>query len=287
MKDLRYFWLLSRPLNVGIAALVFTLACLIAQKWDFLILENRDFQGTLLALIGVMAGGYWVNDVFDFKIDRINKPEKVIVNSFVSSKKVLTVYFVSQVIILGIVFFSLPLRVFIFSATSAFVLLVYAAWLKRISVLGNLLISTLTASVIWLAMSLFGIRWPLIWLSMFAFEITFLRELTKDIEDIKGDLKFGLKTLPIQMGIRSVKKLLLFAYLVFILSAWVPLVSEYLRTNEINYNYLMFSLILIQFPAFFILKKTMRSSKPQDFASPSFYLKLMIGAGILAVLWLK
>lgn len=287
MKDLRYFFLLSRPLNVGIAALVFSISCLVAQKWDFFFLNSPEFWGSLFALMGVMAGGYWVNDVFDFKIDRINKPEKVIVNSHISIKKALSVYFVSQVMILGFAFLGLPLRVFIFCLAAWLILLIYAAWLKRVSVLGNLMISTLTAAVIWLAMALFDIRWQLIWLSMFAFEITFLREVTKDIEDIKGDLKFGLKTLPVQVGIRGAKKVLFVAYFVLMFSAWIPLFNEYYRIGEINGYYFMFSVILIQFPAVFILQKTMRAHRPQDFSSPSFFLKLMIPAGIVAVLFLK
>ena len=50
------------------------------------------FWATLLTIAGIAATGYWINDVYDFRIDRINKPNRTIVNAILSVKKVMTIY---------------------------------------------------------------------------------------------------------------------------------------------------------------------------------------------------
>ena len=90
MKAIRHFFWLSRPLNVLITLIAFALAAHMAQGDILQCLRDAQFWYGCVALTVITATGYWVNDAFDFKIDRENKPRKVIVNAHLSVKKVLT-----------------------------------------------------------------------------------------------------------------------------------------------------------------------------------------------------
>ncbi|RMG24626.1 MAG: hypothetical protein D6730_12410 [Bacteroidetes bacterium] len=294
LRDLKYFLLLSRPANVLIAVLSFGIACYIAndRNGSLPFLQHGPFWGTVLSIVLIAATGYWINDVYDFRIDRINKPRSTIVNGYLSVKKVLTAYFITvfftllfSILYLGI-YAGKPGITFI-NFLSVILLFWYASHLKRVSVAGNLLVSFLIFLVIILAGYLYRINMPLIWVGVFAFEITFIREITKDIEDIKGDLQYKLHTLPIQVGIRSTKKVLTVLYLLFILSCYLPFFYRIARTGDPLWRYLLLSVNLVQVPALLLMRMMLRSSHPRDFAIQSRYLKYLMLTGIITLLFLK
>ena len=287
MKDLIYFFRLSRPLNVLISLVAFWLACFIASGRELTFFTDPDFWMSSFCIIIISATGYWINDVFDLKIDRINKPEKVVVGNFLSKKKVVTVYIVAVVITLGLSLFKLSPILSLINFSAAFVLFVYAWYFKRVSVIGNLLIAAITCLVVYYGGVLYGFHLSLIWTMVFAFEITFLRELTKDIEDIKGDLSGHLNTLPIRIGIGASKKVLVATGLLFMLSCYLPVFDEYLRLHILNWKYLIVSLLLVQAPMGYLLYSLGAAKEPEDFAKPSAILKLVIITGILSVLFLS
>ena len=287
MKDILYFYRLSRPLNVLITQLAFSLGAFIALKLDHSFIEVEEFWYGLVALTVISATGYWVNDAYDFKIDRVNKPRKVIVNAHISVKKVLTGYFVAigLVLIASLIFQEITL--FLINATAVALLFGYAALLKRTTVIGNLVIASLTGMVIYYAGMIFGFRWPVIWTVAFAFEVTFLREVVKDMEDIKGDLKFKLNTLPIRAGIKSTKKVLYVAFAVFILTCNGPLVLDIINERPINLNYLAASIALVQIPAGLIIWQLAKAKSSKDFHRISTFLKGLVFLGMASVLFLK
>lgn len=293
LKDLKYFFLLSRPLNVLISLIAFGVACYIAfYKSGFGFFEDISFWVTAFCITGIAATGYWINDVYDFRIDRINKPKRTFVNAILSVKKVLTAYFIASFLIMSIsityfVFLKKDYYQVVFINFLSIVLLfVYASYLKHISVVGNLVIAFLVALVIILAGYLYHINQELMYTIAFAFQITLLREITKDIEDIKGDLKFKLQTLPIQVGIRSTKKVLVVLYVFFLISCYMPPLIHFLEEKEILWKYLGLSLLLVQLPVVYIMFLLRKSYQPSDFSIQSTYLKYVIIAGIFTILYL-
>lgn len=294
LRDTKYFLLLSRPLNLLIALITFGIACFFATDRDKSLpfLLDGPFWATGLTIIVIAATGYWINDVYDFRIDRVNKPHKTIVNGILSVKKVLTAYFLS---VFGILLFSVAylgfyvneLGITFINLLSIGLLFWYASYLKRVSVAGNLLVSFLIFLVIILAGYLYHINMPLIWAGVFAFEITFIREITKDMEDIKGDLQYNLRTLPIQIGLRSTKKVLLVLYILFIISCYLPFIYRIIRTGDPLWRYFFLSINLVQVPALYLLRMMMRSSHPRDFSIQSKYLKYLMLSGIITLLFLK
>lgn len=291
LRDITYFWRISRPGNVLISWVTFCVACFIARGKSLDFFQDGAFWGTGLTIIGIAATGYWINDVYDFRIDRINKPGRAIVNALLSVKKVITVYIIINI---GIVLLSgiylgwdigLPGITFI-NLLSISLLIVYASWLKRIGVAGNLVISFLTALVVILGGYLYGVNIALIWAIIFAFEITLIREITKDVEDIPGDLQFQLKTLPIQIGIVHTKKILYVLYGVFILSCSLPFVYNFIRFGEYLWTYEILSILIVQLPSILIIRRVVKSQKPGDFSLQSKYLKYLMVGGILTLFFL-
>lgn len=292
LRDIKYFFLISRPFNLLIAWVSFAVACFIAQHKSFLFLTEGKFWATSLTIVGIAAAGYWINDVYDFRIDRINKPGRTVVNAFLSVKKVMTVYFFFNALVLFssaayLTYHHHQPAISFINFLSVFLLFVYASYLKRVSVAGNLVIAFLIALVIILAGYLYRWNVALAWTIIFAFEVTFIREITKDVEDMPGDLKYNLHTLPIQVGIRRTKWILLGLYLIFLVTCNLPFVLQYFRTGEYLWSYLAFSFLLVQVPALYLIFLLKKSVRPRDFSAQSRYLKFLMLTGIVTLLFLS
>ncbi len=286
MKDGLYFFRLSRPLNVLITQIAYTLGVWLANKKEFTFLQEVEFWYGMVALTIIASTGYWINDVFDFKIDRINKPHRVVVNAHLSVKKVLTGYFVAVTLVLVGSFFLQDISLFFINLTAIALLFGYAFWLKRTTVIGNMVIAALTGLVIYYAGMIYGFGLPLIWTGIFAFEVTFLREVVKDIEDIEGDLKFKLSTLPIRAGISITKRVLYMSLVIFILSCYGPMIMGSIIGLEPSWVYLGVSIALVQVPALLILWRLPRAGGAGAFRLISTYLKVLIILGMVSVLFL-
>ena len=269
-----------------ITLVAFALAAFLAQGKTFEFLFDSIFWYGVICLTSIAATGYWVNDAFDFKIDLVNKPKKVIVNAHLSRKKVLTAYFsaIALTLLFSLAFLDLALTAI--NATSIVLLFGYAAWLKRTTVVGNIVIAALTALVIYYAAVMYQPNMALIWTIAFAFEVTFIREVIKDMQDIEGDLKFQLQTLPIRIGIKGTKNILYFSYSLFILSCLGPLIGELLISHHFNWVYLLVSFFLVQLPAGYLFWHLQKAKTVSDFAQQSRLLKYLIFTGMISVFFL-
>lgn len=287
MKDIIYFFHLSRPTNVFITLLAFALAAFIALGKSIVFLQDPVFWYGCVCLVMITATGYWVNDTFDFKIDQINKPRKVIVNAHLSRKKVLTAYFSTIGLAMLFSFFFLDLALTAINGAAIVLLFGYAAWLKRTTVVGNLVIASLTALVVYYAAVMYTPRLGLVWTIVFAFEITFIREVVKDIQDIEGDLQFHLQTLPIRIGIKGTKRILIVSYILFLLSCYGPLILGMESQQSFNWIYLLLSVVLVQIPAILLLWDLRKAAVEADFARHSQWLKYLIFLGMITILFLE
>ena len=78
LQNIRNFFHISRPGNVLMTCLSLCLGAYIAKNHSFIFLQHPIFWAITIATMLIGAGGYWINDAYDFRIDRINKPEKAI-----------------------------------------------------------------------------------------------------------------------------------------------------------------------------------------------------------------
>lgn len=286
LKDLTYLVRISRPGNLLIMFLSFILGAYLVNHGAWVFLGHTVFWAVGIAIVLVGAGGYWVNDVNDFKIDRINKPAKAIVNTFLSIKKVMTCYLVMHVLLIPVCFFTTTPKLASLIFLSAFLLYVYAVWLKRTSLMGNILVAALAALVLMMAGFLYHFNAPLVWTAIFAFEVSLIREIVKDVEDIQGDFAFQLKTLPIQIGIQRTRIVLYAVIGLFFISCNLPWILEILAHRTFPAQYVYLSVPLVQLPTVYLLYLLSNSQTHAQFARLSMLLKFIMLGGMLSVLGL-
>jgi len=188
---------ISRPSNVIITGLTIFAGVLIFGKERFYVLNLALIAGVAGALID--AGGNIINDFFDVEIDRVNKPHRPIPSGLISRGFAFILYLLAT--LSGLALASLLNRVaFTIATISAVIIFLYSFKLKRIPLLGNLTVAFMTGLAFVFAGSVVKNFKEPIFPFIFAFMINLGREIIKDIEDVEGDLKAGVKTLPIVAG---------------------------------------------------------------------------------------
>lgn len=224
----------------------------------------------------IAAGGYVINDYYDVKIDFVNNPERVIVGKTVHRRVAILLHWGLSItgITLGVFLSWWIVAINIFSVV---LLWFYSNLLKRLPFVGNLAVSLLTGLSIALLDVLYETPDLLIVIySVFAFFITLVREVIKDMEDLKGDNTFGCKTLPIVWGIRKTKT---FLYLIiFIFLAVVVFINHvYVHLPMIYF------LMLLFVPMTWLVAQLVRADTRKDYGWLSSFCKVIMLLGILSM----
>ncbi|MFT7237156.1 MAG: 4-hydroxybenzoate polyprenyltransferase [Cyclobacteriaceae bacterium] len=177
------------------------------------IILSLDFFLMVVSTALISAGGYIINDYYDQKIDLINRPNKVVVGTKIRRRLAILSHLVLSLLGIGLGFY-IDLKIGVIHVFSAFCLWYYSNFLRRLPLVGNLVISSLT-SLTMLIVALFIQRSEiLIYIySAFAFAIVLIREVIKDMEDFKGDSAYGVQSIPVLWGIRSAK---VFIYIIIV-----------------------------------------------------------------------
>lgn len=276
---------MTRPANVAIALATFTVAGYLSYRGSLALWADPWFWAEAGLLVLIMASGYWVNDVYDFRIDRINRPERAWVGAAISTKKVLTVYF-GVVFVCAVASALLPLKYLLLNLGALLGLGLYARYLKRTPLWGNLVIASLTAFVVLAGALLHLLRLPLLWMIGFAFLATLVREVVKDAEDLRGDLRYGLKTLPATVGLRATGRWVALGYGLLLLAVWVPAATALARGAAVPWGYLAVVGTTVQLPVVVGLVRLRRAARPTDYRWHSGLLKAILPGGLLALLML-
>jgi len=261
-----------------------------------------------ISILCITASGYIINDVFDVEADKINKPTKVFIGNTISKKNALQAYFI--LLILGLVFgvYSAYIKgnisySILFISTIA-LLYWYSKSLKKIAVIGNLVISFLTALTIFIVFifevkntnsslniaeeisnffTSISVTISVFIYIIFSFFMTLIREIIKDIEDMKGDYALKMKTLPIIIGVNRTKNVVL------VISSLVFLFLLLILKEEIWHLPLLFwyVILFIIIPFSWFLFKLFTSKTTKDFHLLSSLIKFIMFFGILSMLLIK
>ncbi len=172
------------------------------------VLFDPNLFFLVLATASVVAAGYIINNFYDSEKDLINRPHKTMLDRFVSQRTKLSVYFVLN--LAGIFFASyVSFRAVVFFSIYIFVIWLYSHRLKKILFLNNLVASILTITPFFAVFVYYKNFESVIFVhATFLYLIIVMRELVKDLENMKGDLVQGYKTIPIVYGERLSKSLL-------------------------------------------------------------------------------
>lgn len=253
----------------------------------------------LLAISTVLiaAAGYIINDYFDIGADIINKPQKVTIEKIFKSRSVILWHIFFNIVGLGLVAYiaimHFLLRYILIQIVCVFLLILYSAILKRKLIIGNLTIAVLNALTLIVNMIYepqfpffeFSLKYTLLmWLYiLFAFLITAIREIVKDIEDVKGDTTLNCTTIPLVWGINTAKKIIYILF--FIMLILLLLFSFFLYSTQLYW--VLFQFVAVFIPSIFVLKSLYTSIHSHDFHKCSTYIKWITFAGILSMILIK
>ncbi len=237
-----------------------------------------DMRFYLLAMSTglIAAAGYIINDYYDVKIDLVNKPDRVVIGQGITRRYAILLHTLLTLAGIGIGLL-LDWRLGVIHFAAAFLLWWYSNDLKRQPFIGNLMVAILTGLSIVIVDALYRTGNLLIYIyGGFAFFMTLVREIIKDIEDLKGDNSFGCKTLPIIWGIRKSKAfiygiIVLFSIAVIILNRYyINLPSHYLA-------------LFIFLPLLALILMLIRADTKRDFTRLSYFSKIILLLGVVSM----
>ncbi len=167
-------------------------------------LDEPMFAGfAVLATVLATGGGNAINDYFDRDIDAINQPDRPIPRGAIAPNVALGFSIVLFAVAVGLTLL-LPLLAIAIAVINLLALVAYTELFKGLPGIGNALVAYLTGSTfLYGGAAVGGDLRPVLILFVLAASATMAREIIKDIEDIEGDRKEGLNTLPIAIGTRS------------------------------------------------------------------------------------
>ena len=238
----------------------------------------RDLSLFLLSFSTVLiaAGGYVINDYYDVKIDYVNNPDRVVVGKTIHRRFAILLHVALSV--LGVfvgLFVSWKLAaVNVFSVS---ILWFYSNLLKRLPFIGNFTVALLTGASIAIILLLYSTNTVLILIyALFSFFMTLVREIIKDMEDLKGDNTYGCKTLPIVWGIRKTKITLYLLIVIFLIS--VVIINELYVKLE-----LIYFVMLLFVPLAWLTARLVRADTKKDYGWLSSFCKVIMLLGILSM----
>ena len=266
----------------------------------FLLLNEWQYGLLVFATVLIAAAGYVINDILDQETDYDNRPKTVIVGRLISEKAAYNLYFVLNIVGVGIGYYlanviqkpSFAGAFIIISAT----LYMYATGLKQMLLVGNIIVALLLSfSVIIIGLfdllpaidesnqSEMGVMFSiLIDYAVFAFILNLIREIVKDMEDFAGDYNQGMSTLPITIGISKTSKIVgIIGIIATLILLW------YMNTNLMSsklYYAAIYGLLFIVAPMIFFVIKIWNAKEKEEFHLMSTVLKWILFFGILSIL---
>lgn len=269
-------------------------------------LDNFHFALLVLSTVFIAAAGYIINDYFDTQTDWINKPERVVVGVAINRRVAMTLHTILNIIGVAIgVYLSIYIKLFslsfLFLLTSG-LLWFYSTSYKKQFLIGNLTVAFLTSMVPMLVI-LFELpllnreygaimlqhntnfNYIFIWVTgfaVFAFLTTFIREIIKDAEDFEGDNAYGMKTLPIKLGMTVTKIIITVLIFICVTMLLYILIRFIMFSSEtIDYISLIYIVGLLVLPFFILATMVIMANKKIDFRRASYMIKIIMLIGIL------
>jgi len=264
--------------------------------------EESALLWIIIASVSIAAAGYIINDYFDLNIDQINKPEKNVFAKTLHRRWAIIWHFAFS--LLGIMATIAGVGInkwYLIVANIACVgcLWFYSTSLKRQLLIGNIVISILTAwTVLILFFAFTSPREAIIGNSTatikffrisflyagFAFISSLIREAIKDMEDMEGDEKYGCRTLPIVAGIRATK--IYVSIWIMVLLAALIILQLYVLQFRWWYA-IVYSIIIVIAPLAYLLYKLRKANTVREFSILSNLSKIIMLTGIVSMIFFR
>lgn len=263
-------------LMIVIAQYLASIYILAPEKPFFSVLFDPNLFVIVLASALVIAGGYIINNFYDAEKDLINRPNKTFLDSFISQNTKLSGYFVLN--FLSVILASyVSFRAVLFFSVYIFFIWFYSHKLKKYPFIGNLTASIL-AIIPFFAVFIYYQNFALVIFvhATFLFLIISMREIVKDLENIKGDLVLNYKTIPVVYGEKASKWMLTIVAILTLVPIYFLL--TYFDIGYMRYYFLATTIALIVFVLILWM-----SAQKLDYIILHTILKLGIVAGVFSI----
>lgn len=246
-------------------------------QWLSYLSDPRLFLLSVSTVL-IAAAGYMINDYYDVKIDYINKPDKVIVGRLLKRRIVMVYHMLANSLALAAGIW-LSWKIALVHACCIFLLWLYSNQLKRVALVGNTVIALLTGASVAIVALLYPSNQLLVLIyAIFATFISIIREVIKDMEDMRGDEAYGSRTLPIVIGTRRTKVFLFVLIAGFITALFVLSAPLHNHTLQLYFGLLLLPIVLL-------LYWLARADTTQEYHRLSTFAKLIMLSGIISMIF--
>ena len=237
-----------------------------------------DFNLFIIVIVSslTIASGYIINNFYDSEKDLINRPNKSQLDRLVSQKTKLKVYFTVNFIVFLLSFF-VSFRAVLFFSAYIFLIWFYSHKIKKMAIVGNMTAAFLAVLPFFAILLYYKNTYPQIFAhANFLFLLLIIREIIKDLENIKGDIANDYQTIPVMFGERAAKKIITLLTVLTIIPIYF--LVEIFEVGYMDIYFYMSLIILILF-----LQKLWKSNSKPDYLKLHNMLKFLVVSGVFCI----
>ncbi len=240
------------------------------------ILDWRLFIIVFVSTLTI-ASGYIINNFYDSEKDLINRPNKTMLDRLVSQKTKLQVYFGLNFLATALAFI-ISFRAALFFAAYIFLIWFYSHKLKKYPIVGNLTASLLAVLPFFGILLYFKNFYHVIFAhASFLLLLILIREMIKDLENIKGDVANNYQTIPVRFGEKISKRIIT----VLTISTIIPV---YILIEKYDVGYMDIYFYISLMALIFFLLKLWKSETQVQYIQLHNMLKVIIVAGVFCII---
>ena len=244
------------------------------------VLLDRTLFALILASVAAIASGYIINNFYDSEKDSINRPQQVSVEKMVSQNTKLTLYFILNISVI-IAASYVSFRAVLFFSLYIFAIWFYSHKIKKRPVVGNLTSAILTITPFFAIFLYYKNFSSLIFVfGFYLFLVLSMRELIKDLQNLKGDLLQNYKTIPVVYG-EKYAKLMIIVLVVCNVSVTIFLLKSYALERMDYFFYTSISLLFV------VLLLLPKAQSRQQYSRIHILLKLLVLLGVFSIVLLN
>lgn len=244
------------------------------------VLLDRTLFALILASVAAIASGYIINNFYDSEKDSINRPHQVSVEKMVSQNTKLILYFILNISVI-IAASYVSFRAVLFFSVYIFAIWFYSHKIKKRPVVGNLTSAILTITPFFAIFLYYkNFSSSIFVFGFYLFLVLSMRELIKDLQNLKGDLLQNYKTIPVVYG-EKYAKLMIIVLVVCNVSVTIFLLKSY--TLE-RMDYFFYTSISLLFVVLLLLPK---AQSRQQYSRIHILLKLLVLLGVFSIVLLN
>ena len=245
-----------------------------SESWK-IIFDKNLFLVILCSTICIVSG-FIINDYYDTKKDSINTPIKFRLGESVNDKtKILLYFFLNLLVVL--VSSLISMRAILFFSIYIFFIWFYSHKLRKLVFIGNLFYSILTITPFFAILLYFKkIEFIIIAYALFLFFILLLKDIVKDMKNIKGDFSANHKTIPVVFGESFAKTLV----------SLLSVINIFLILNlflNFNSGYMYFYYFLALTIIVYFIFKLYHSKSTVQYLFLHNLLRFLITAGVFSI----